>query len=238
MTRRTPASATRPTPGPGSRGAARAAASATGARAGRPLRDERTLARIRALAIPPAWTDVWICSDARGHLQATGRDARGRKQYLYHPDWRTLRDETKFDRMEDFGAALPGLRDRIERRPRPVRPAARARARGRRQARRRHADPRRQRASTGAPTARSAPRRSGSATPRSTGSRVSVEFRGKGGKLQHAEVADRRLARTVQRLHDLPGRELFEYLDDDGERQRACTPRTSTAICRRSAATS
>src|SRR4249919_3893962 len=72
---------------------------------GATVQGERELERIRSLVIPPAWADVWICADARGHLQATGRDARGRKQYLYHPDWRTLRDETKFDRMEDFGAA-------------------------------------------------------------------------------------------------------------------------------------
>ena len=79
------------------------------------MRDKRTLARIRALAIPPAWEDVWICRDARGHLQATGRDARGRKQYLYHADWRSVRDASKFHRMLAFGSALPDLRGRIER---------------------------------------------------------------------------------------------------------------------------
>ena len=79
---------------------------------------ERTLARIRALAIPPAWRDVWICPDARGHLQATGRDARGRKQYLYHPEWRTQRDATKFDRMVAFGATLPRAARPHRRRPR------------------------------------------------------------------------------------------------------------------------
>src|ERR671921_1073150 len=82
---------------------------------GRTVRDKATLARIRSLAIPPAYTDVWICPTADGHLQATGRDARGRKQYRYHPRWREVRDETKFGRMLSFGAALPGIRRRVAR---------------------------------------------------------------------------------------------------------------------------
>jgi len=81
---------------------------------GRPLRDERILERIRKLAIPPAYEDVWICRDANGHLQATGRDARGRKQYRYHPLWRELRDHTKYDRLLDFADALPALRKRVD----------------------------------------------------------------------------------------------------------------------------
>src|SRR5919198_1213150 len=76
---------------------------------GRPLRDRATLKRIRSLVVPPAWTDVWICPSPRGHLQATGRDARGRKQYRYHPRWRQTRDEAKYDRLIDFGRALPGM---------------------------------------------------------------------------------------------------------------------------------
>jgi len=79
---------------------------------GKTIRDPKILKRLRALAIPPAWTDVWICADARGHVQATGRDARGRQQYRYHPHWRASRDETKFDRMQAFAAALPGIRSR------------------------------------------------------------------------------------------------------------------------------
>jgi DNA topoisomerase-1 len=171
------------------------------------------------LAIPPAWTDVWICSDARGHLQATGRDARGRKQYLYHPDWRTLRDETKFDHMEEFGDALPGLRERIDADlglpglPRERVLAAVVRLVDETLIRVGNEQYRRANGSFGATTIR---QRHASVE----GSHVSVEFRGKGGKLLHAEVADRRLARTVQRLHDLPGRELFEYLDAGGERHR------------------
>jgi len=82
---------------------------------GRTIRDERDLRRIRALAVPPAWTEVWICADPRGHLQATGRDARGRKQYRYHARWRAVRDEAKFGRMIAFGRALPTIRARVER---------------------------------------------------------------------------------------------------------------------------
>src|SRR5829696_2656504 len=81
---------------------------------GEPVRDTKELERIRKLAIPPAWTDVWICPRANGHLQATGRDAKGRKQYRYHADWRDVRDETKFGRMIAFGEALPKIRERIE----------------------------------------------------------------------------------------------------------------------------
>src|SRR5258708_19300686 len=88
----------------------------TGA-AGGPARGPADLRRIRALVIPPAWTDVWICPDPRGHVQATGRDARGRKQYRYHARWRTTRDEAKFDRMTAFALALPGLRARVEQDP-------------------------------------------------------------------------------------------------------------------------
>src|SRR5689334_20101435 len=80
---------------------------------GRPIRDPRELARIRALAIPPAWTDVWICPLAAGHLQVTARDARGRKQYRYHPRWRTVRDNAKYERLRAFGAALPSIRQRV-----------------------------------------------------------------------------------------------------------------------------
>src|SRR5881227_3051385 len=81
---------------------------------GSAIRNSETVRRIKGLAIPPAWTDVWICPDPRGHLQATGRDARGRKQYRYHARWRQARDENKFDRMIDFGNALPSIRERVE----------------------------------------------------------------------------------------------------------------------------
>src|SRR6185312_9494914 len=83
--------------------------------AGRTIDDPRAIARIAALAIPPAWTEVWICPDRRGHVQATGRDAKGRKQYRYHPRWRAVRDANKFDRLLAFGEALPAIRERTDR---------------------------------------------------------------------------------------------------------------------------
>jgi DNA topoisomerase-1 len=189
--------------------------SARGAR----VQDARALARIRSLAIPPAWEDVWICRDARGHLQATGRDARGRKQYLYHPDWRSVRDASKFDRMLTFGTALPGLRDRIESDlalpglPRERVLAAVVRLVDDTLIRVGNDEYRRANGSFGATTMRQR-------HAEVNGRQITVEFPGKGGKLHHAEVTDRRLARMVQRLQALPGRELFEYLDADGERRR------------------
>ena len=178
---------------------------------------DRQLARIRALGIPPAWTGVWICADARGHLQATGRDVRGRKQYLYHADWRALRDETKFERMLDFGTTLPRTRERIEtdlalsglQRERVL--AAVVRLVDETLIRVGNESYRRQNGSIGATTMRER-------HVHVEGRNITVEFKGKSGKLHQAELADRRLARTIQKLHDLPGRELFEYLDD-GERR-------------------
>jgi DNA topoisomerase I len=182
------------------------------------VRRDSTLARIRALAIPPAWSEVWICPDPRGHIQATGRDARGRKQYLYHADWRSLRDATKFDRMLDFGTALPGLRDRIEDDlgrsglPRERVLAAVVRLIDETLIRVGNEQYRRTNGSFGATTMRHR-------HAQVEGHRIAIEFRAKGGKLQRAEITDRRLARTLQRLEDLPGRGLFEYLESDGERR-------------------
>jgi DNA topoisomerase IB len=178
---------------------------------------DRQLARIRALGIPPAWTSVWICADARGHLQATGRDARGRKQYLYHADWRALRDTTKFERMLDFGAALPHTREQIESDlalsglPRERVLAAVVRLVDETLIRVGNEAYRRENGSFGATTMRAR-------HAQVDGRIITVEFKGKAGKLQQAELADRRLARTIRQLQDLPGRELFEYLDD-GERR-------------------
>ena len=112
---------------------------------GRRITSAEELARIRSLVIPPAWEDVWICPDPRGHLQATGRDARGRKQYRYHPKWREVRDETKYDRMIGFAQALPQIRERTDRDLQKRRRAAREGARHRRAAAREDVDPRRQR---------------------------------------------------------------------------------------------
>ena len=181
------------------------------------VESDRQLARIRALGIPPAWTSVWICADARGHMQATGRDARGRKQYLYHPDWRALRDASKFDRMLDFGSTLPALRDQIESDlalpglPRERVLAAVVRLVDETLIRVGNEEYRRQNGSFGATTMRAR-------HAQVEGSRIAVEFKGKSGKLQRAELNDRRLARTMRQLQDLPGRELFEYLDE-GERR-------------------
>jgi DNA topoisomerase-1 len=186
---------------------------------GEPVRNERQVARIRALGIPPAWQDVWICPDARGHLQATGRDARGRKQYLYHADWRSLRDATKFDRMLSFGGTLPRLRDRVESDlglpglPRERVLAAVVRLVDETLIRIGNEQYRRANGSFGATTMRSR-------HAQVNGRRIAIEFRGKGGKPLRAEITDRRLARTMQRLQELPGRELFEYVAEDGRRRR------------------
>jgi DNA topoisomerase I len=181
------------------------------------VRGDRQLVRIRALGIPPAWTSVWICADARGHLQATGRDARGRKQYLYHADWRELRDATKFDRMLEFGTTLPRTRDRIASDltlpglPRERVLAAVVRLVDETLIRVGNEEYRRENGSFGATTMRER-------HVQVEGRTITVEFKGKSGKLHQAELADRPLARTIQKLHDLPGRDLFEYLEE-GERR-------------------
>jgi DNA topoisomerase-1 len=173
-------------------------------------------ARIRALAIPPAWTDVWICADPRGHLQATGRDARGRKQYRYHPRWREVRDQDKYGRLPEFGRALPAIRRRIGRDlgrhglPRQKVLAAVVKLLETTFIRVGNDEYARQNRSYGLTTMRDG-------HVRVSGSKVRFMFRGKSG-VQHAlELDDRRLARIVRRCRDLPGQELFQYLDEDGE---------------------
>jgi len=183
---------------------------------GHPIRDRATIARIRSLAVPPAWTDVWICPDARGHLQATGRDARGRKQHRYHPDYRATRERVKYDRMLAFARLLPAIRERVDRDlARPGLPREKVlgavvrlleltlirvgndeyarlnRSFGLTTLRDRHAHVR--------------------------GERVRFRFRGKSGVMQDVSVRDRRLARVVARCQELPGQELLQYVDDDGE---------------------
>ncbi|MFL6261808.1 MAG: DNA topoisomerase IB [Thermoanaerobaculia bacterium] len=185
---------------------------------GRTVKDEKTLERIRKLAIPPAWTDVWICPRPNGHLQATGRDARGRKQYRYHTDWREVRDETKFGRMIAFGEALPKIRERIDR-------DMSQRGLGREKVlatvvkllettliRVGNKEYARQNNSFGLTTLRDQ-------HVDVDGSTLRFEFRGKSGKEHSVEVSDRRLARIVKQCRDLPGQKLFQYLDDDKERQ-------------------
>jgi DNA topoisomerase-1 len=185
---------------------------------GAPVRDAQTLARIRALVIPPAWTDVWICPMPHGHLQATGRDAKGRKQYRYHPRWREVRDATKYTRMIAFGRALPRIRERVEHDlALPGLPRAKVlatvvrllettlirvgneeyaktnRSYGLTTLRNRHVD--------------------------IAGATLRFHFRGKSGITHTIGINDRRLAGIVRRCRELPGAELFQYLDDDGERR-------------------
>jgi DNA topoisomerase-1 len=185
---------------------------------GKPVRDPGTLARIRRLAIPPAYTDVWICPDPDGHLQATGRDARGRKQYRYHPRWREVRDETKFERMIAFSEALPAMRDRLERDlalpglPRDKVLAAIVQLLECTAIRVGNDEYARTNRSFGLTTLKDR-------HVEIEGSRLRFEFRGKSGKAQTVDVTDRRLARIVARCQSIPGEELFQYVDDDGKRQ-------------------
>ncbi|MGY1457462.1 MULTISPECIES: DNA topoisomerase IB [unclassified Luteimonas] len=185
---------------------------------GSAVRDAATLERIRALAIPPAYQDVWICRSPRGHLQATGRDARGRKQYRYHAGWRSCRDAGKFDRLPAFADSLPRLRRRLRTDlaqpgfPRDkvlalvvltlsttllrVGNDAYARDNG----------------SYGLTTLRSR-------HARSSGGALRLKFTGKGGKQHDIGIDDRRLARMLRSMHQLPGQRLFQYRDDAGELQ-------------------
>jgi len=187
--------------------------------AGKVVGDTEDRARIRALAIPPAWTDVWICPRADGHIQATGRDARGRKQYRYHPDWRAVRDETKFGRMAAFAEALPALRARIDAdlslrgMPREKVLAAVVRLLELTLIRVGNDEYARANDSYGLTTLRSD-------HVDVDGSVLRFRFRGKSGVTHELGVRDRRVARIVERCQDLPGEELFEYLDDDGEPRR------------------
>jgi DNA topoisomerase I len=187
---------------------------------GHRIRDERTLARIRKLAIPPAYTEVWICRDPRGHLQATGRDARGRKQYRYHANFRATRDDGKFARMAEFGARLPKLRRRLKADlalpglPRNkvlalvvsllettlIRIGSEEYARSNN--------------SFGLTTLRDQHvkfLRDGHAFFR---------FRGKSGRVHEILLNDARMTRLIRHCQELPGQQLFQYLDDDGTRQR------------------
>ena len=184
---------------------------------GRTLTDPHALARIRSLAIPPAWTQVWICPDAQGHIQATGRDQRGRKQYRYHPDWRAHCDQTKYERMAAFGRALPAFRRQVEadlsRRglPREKVLAAVARLLEITLIRVGNDEYARANKSFGLTTLRSR-------HARIEGSNLRFEFRGKSGVAHRTGVRDRRLARIVKACQDIPGQRLFQYLDADGVR--------------------
>jgi DNA topoisomerase I len=184
---------------------------------GSPVRDVATLQRIRSLAIPPAYTDVWICPDPDGHLQATGRDARGRKQYRYHPRWREVRDGTKFKRMIEFGRALPIIRDRVAhdmaRRglPREKVLATIVNLLENTLIRIGNTSYSRDNDSYGLTTLQDEHVEIGNGGLR-------FEFKGKSGKTWRLKLRDRRVARIVKSCQDLPGQHLFQYLDDDGER--------------------
>jgi DNA topoisomerase IB len=186
---------------------------------GRRLTDERELARIAALAIPPAYEDVWICTNARGHLQATGRDARGRKQYRYHPKWRVFRDGTKFDRMTAFGAALPRLRRRLRRDlalpelPREKVLAVIVSILDATRVRIGNAEYARDNDSYGLTTLRNRHVRF------IRDGRLLFRFRGKGGAEHEVPIDDKRLARIVRHCHQLPGQRLFQYVDETGARR-------------------
>ncbi|HEK1767603.1 TPA: DNA topoisomerase IB [Pseudomonas putida] len=186
---------------------------------GERVRDTETLARIAALVIPPAYTDVWICLDPQGHLQATGRDARGRKQYRYHSEWRTLRDEHKYGRMLAFAQALPRLRQHLDQHlARPGMDREKVMALvvslldntliriGNRQYLRDNQ-------SYGLTTLRNR-------HVEVRGSTIRFQFRGKRGVEHSITVRDRRLAQLLKRCMELPGQELFQYLDEDGQRHR------------------
>ncbi|MEO6457886.1 MAG: DNA topoisomerase IB [Chloroflexia bacterium] len=183
---------------------------------GERITDEEIIARIKSLGIPPAWNKVWICPNPKGHIQATGRDLKGRKQYRYHPRWRTVRDETKYGRMIAFGQALPEIRNQVA------------------EDLRKHGFQREKVLATvvnllettlirvGNEEYARTNKSFGLTTMRNRhveveGSKISFKFRGKSGKDHLIEVNDRRLARTVERISELPGQELFQYLDDVDE---------------------
>ena len=185
-------------------------------RNGRTITDRGERARIDALAIPPAWTDVWICPSPNGHLQATGRDARGRKQYRYHPRWRAMRDEVKYGRMIAFGEALPKIRRQVDRdmarrslsKPRVV--ATVVRLLDETSIRVGNDEYARENRSFGLTTMRKR-------HVEVEGSRIAFRFRGKGGKVSEVDVSDPRAARVLRRCEGLPGQHLFQYVDEDGD---------------------
>ena len=185
---------------------------------GKTVRDGETLRRIRSLAIPPAWTDVWISPDAKGHIQATGRDARRRKQYRYHPAWHEVRHETKFGRMLAFSEALPTIRRAIETDlalpglPRRKVLATVVRLLECTQIRVGNDEYARANDSYGLTTLRDH-------HVEISGSTLRFEFKGKSGKVHTVDLADRRLARIVARCQAIPGEDLFQYIDEEGERQ-------------------
>ena len=185
--------------------------------AGATIRDPDVLARIRAIVIPPAWTDVWICPWPNGHLQATGRDARGRKQHRYHPEFRAVRDEAKFGRLVEFATALPRIRRRVDRDlARPGVPRAKVLAAVVRLLeltliRVGNDEYSRLNQSFGLTTLRGR-------HVKVEGSAIRFRFKGKGGAPHEVGLRDRRLAAVIRHCQELPGQELFEYVEDGNVR--------------------
>jgi DNA topoisomerase-1 len=183
---------------------------------GRTIHDPETLSRIRSIAIPPAWTEVWICPSPNGHLQATGRDARGRKQYRYHPRFRARRDQAKFERLLAFARALPAIRAQVDRDlaqpglPRSKVIAAVVRLLELTLIRVGNDEYARLNRSFGLTTLRDR-------HAAVEGSSITFRFRGKSGRQLEVGLRDRRLASVVRRCRDLPGQELFQYVGDDGD---------------------
>ncbi len=185
---------------------------------GRRVTDKAVLKRIRSLVIPPAWENVWICPLEKGHLQATGRDAKGRKQHRYHPFYRTVRDQLKYSRMAAFGQALPGIRRRVlEDLARPGLPKEKVLATVVRLLettliRVGNDEYVKQNDSYGLTTMEDG-------HAKISGPKIRFRFRGKSGKEHDVELTDQRLARIVKRCQDLPGEQLFQYVDADGQVQ-------------------
>jgi len=185
---------------------------------GATVRDQADLARIKALAIPPAWTDVWISPSPLGHIQAMGRDARGRRQYRYHARWRTVRDETKYGLLVAFGRALPAIRRRVRADlartglPREKVTAVVVHLLDLTMMRVGNEEYARNNGSFGLTTLRDR-------HVRFPAGALEFRFRGKSGKEHCVRVADKRLARIVKACQDIPGNELFQYLDAEGQRQ-------------------
>jgi len=181
---------------------------------GKPIRDEQRLLRLKRLAIPPAWTDVWICPAPNCHIQATGRDARRRKQYLYHERWREVRDEDKYGRMIAFGKALPKIRRRVAQdlklpglsRNKVL--ATVVQLLERTFIRIGNEEYARENKSFGLTTMKDR-------HVEVKGSKLRFRFRGKSGKDHEVDVTDRRIAKIISKLQDLSGQDLFQYVDDD-----------------------
>jgi DNA topoisomerase-1 len=183
---------------------------------GKTIRDEQRLLRLKRLAIPPAWTEVWVCPVPNGHIQATGRDARGRKQYLYHERWREVRDENKYDRIISFGKALPKIRRRIARDlklpglPRNKVLATVVQLLERTFIRIGNEEYARDNKSFGLTTMKDR-------HVEVKGAKLRFRFRGKSGRDHEVDVTDRHIAKIISKLQDLPGQDLFQYVDDDDE---------------------